>query len=118
MRSPLRLLISWEKLQGILAFNLGIELMQLIVIACFIPSLLFLSRTRVYSLFRIIGSAMAVLASSGWILKRISGRSLGIDQAVIVVANRSCIIASSSFCFSLGLYLLTSKYRFPQNITP
>jgi hypothetical protein len=38
----------WERVAGILAFNLGIETMQLIVVAAIMPSLVLISRTRAY----------------------------------------------------------------------
>lgn len=44
----------WEKIASILGFNLGIEAMQLAVILCVMPSLVLLSRTRLYTGFRIV----------------------------------------------------------------
>src|SRR5437660_4316600 len=39
-------LVRWERVASIFAFNLGIETMQLIVVAATLPSLLVLSRTH------------------------------------------------------------------------
>jgi hypothetical protein len=38
----------WQRVGGILAFNLGIETMQLIVVAVTLPSLILMSRTRAW----------------------------------------------------------------------
>jgi len=38
----------WERVAGILAFNLGIETMQMAVVAATMPSLILMSRTRAY----------------------------------------------------------------------
>ena len=53
----------WERVAGILAFNLGIETMQMIVVAVTMPSLLLMSRTRAYPVLRISGALFAGLVS-------------------------------------------------------
>ncbi|PZP47601.1 MAG: hypothetical protein DI598_10845 [Pseudopedobacter saltans] len=55
---------------SILGFNIGIEIMQLSVVAIVFPWLLLLSRTPYYSYFRIGGAVLAVIASIAWILER------------------------------------------------
>jgi hypothetical protein len=62
---------AWERVAGILAFNLGIETMQLIVVAAVIPALILMSRTRAYSIFRVGGALVAGVASVGWIAERL-----------------------------------------------
>src|SRR5947209_2218343 len=49
-------LSRWQRVGGILGFNLGIESMQLIVVAATMPSLLLLSRTRAYGTLRAGGT--------------------------------------------------------------
>src|SRR5206468_3636291 len=49
----------WERVAGILAFNLGIETMQLVVVAVTMPSLVLMSRTRAYPFLRIGGALFA-----------------------------------------------------------
>ncbi len=44
---------GWERVTGLFAFDLGIEAMQLSVIALILPSMFLLSRTAVYPWFRI-----------------------------------------------------------------
>lgn len=58
---------------SILGFNLGIELMQLFVIAITVPWLILLSLTPVYKRVRIIIAILAAIAALGWILERVSG---------------------------------------------
>nr|WP_293837552.1 HupE/UreJ family protein [uncultured Arsenicibacter sp.] len=66
---PTRLVLS------ILGFNLGIECMQLAIIAVTIPWLMLLSRTRYYSVFRLTGASLASIAALAWVAERISGES-------------------------------------------
>jgi hypothetical protein len=55
---------------SILGFNLGIELMQLLVIALMVPWLILLSQTPAYPLVRVVGAGGAALAALAWILER------------------------------------------------
>jgi HupE / UreJ protein len=52
---------TWERLAGVFAFNLGIETMQIIVVAVTLPSLMFLSRTSAYPSLRIGGPCLPEL---------------------------------------------------------
>jgi hypothetical protein len=55
---------------GLLGFNLGIELAQLVVVALLMPSLWVLSRTRAYTSVRLVVSALALVAAGAWALQR------------------------------------------------
>jgi hydrogenase/urease accessory protein HupE len=57
---------------SILGFNIGIELMQILVIAITIPWLLLLSRYKIYSWIRISGALFAGVAAMAWIVERVS----------------------------------------------
>ena len=59
---------------ALLAFNLGIELMQLAVVAVAMPSLLLLARTRFYPALRLTAAGFGGVAALGWIVERASGR--------------------------------------------
>ncbi|RZK61802.1 MAG: HupE/UreJ family protein, partial [Hymenobacter sp.] len=59
---------------SILGFNLGIELMQLLVIALTVPWLLLLSCTPAYPAVRLGGAALAGLAAVAWLVERLSGQ--------------------------------------------
>lgn len=58
---------------SILGFNLGIELMQLFVVALIVPWLILLSRTSLYRWIRISGALFAAIAAVAWIAERSSG---------------------------------------------
>lgn len=64
-----------EKAMSILGFNLGIELVQLLVILAVMPSLLMLSRTRFYPILRTAGAAAAGLAAIAWLIERVLDRA-------------------------------------------
>ncbi|GLU53684.1 hypothetical protein Dfri01_31450 [Dyadobacter frigoris] len=57
---------------SILGFNLGIELMQLFVIAAVFPWLIILSKSKLYSIIRISGAVFSTIAASGWMVERIT----------------------------------------------
>jgi hypothetical protein len=56
---------------SLLGFNLGIEAMQLFVIAVAIPWLMLLARTPAYAPVRTVGGLIAALAAVGWLLERL-----------------------------------------------
>jgi hypothetical protein len=89
----------WERVASILGFNLGIETMQLVVLALTMPSLVLLSRTRSYSGFRIGGALFAEFASLGWIAERL----LGVDNPVDVVVE---CVAHHGVWIAVGLFLM------------
>jgi HupE / UreJ protein len=57
---------------SILGFNIGIELMQLGIMAVILPSFILLSQTKLYSSFRIIGAIAASITAVAWIFERVS----------------------------------------------
>jgi hypothetical protein len=65
---------------SILGFNLGIELMQLFVIALTIPWLMLLSRTPTYGYVRIGGAVLAGVAATAWIIERLTEQPNAITQ--------------------------------------
>lgn len=67
---------------SLLGFNLGIEAMQLAVIAVTLPWLLLLARTPIYTPVRVGGALLAVLASLGWL-----GQRLGLDNPLGTLAD-------------------------------
>jgi hypothetical protein len=99
--------LGWRARVGsILAFNLGIETMQLLVVAVIMPSLVLMSRTRAYPLLRISGAFFAGIASLGWIADRLLGLHSSIDVIVDSVANRGLWIAGALFLTSLACWLI------------
>lgn len=64
-------LSPWQTALSLLGFNLGIEAMQLIVIAVTMPWLILLAQTKLYPPVRMVGASLAVLASLGWLGDRV-----------------------------------------------
>src|SRR5581483_4206055 len=91
----------WQRVGGILAFNLGIETMQLAVVAAVMPSLLLLSRTRAYSFLRVGGALFGVAASIGWIAERLLNIHSFVDLMVDSVAHQAPWIAGALFLLSV-----------------
>ena len=71
-----------QKAQSILGFNLGIELVQLAVVACVMPALLMIARTPAYAPLRTIGAALTAVAASAWIVERVSGTPNPIAESI------------------------------------
>jgi hypothetical protein len=73
---------------SILGFNLGIELMQLLVVAVTMPWLIILSRSlAIYTYVRIIGATFAATAAIGWIIERVTSKPNLISTFVLQVAD-------------------------------
>jgi hypothetical protein len=89
----------WERVASILSFNLGIEGMQLIVVAATIPSLVLLSWTPIYGGIRIAGAVLAGTAAVGWVVER----SLNLSLRLTVLVER---IAHHAILLGCGLALL------------
>lgn len=102
-------LARWDRVAGILSFNLGIETMQLLVVALVLPSLLLMSRTRAYSAFRITGAAFACVASTMWIAERLLNIRTPIDAVVNRVAQRGIVCAVLLLVTSLLCQLLDKR---------
>jgi hypothetical protein len=96
----------WERLGSILAFNLGIETMQLIVVGAIMPSLLLMSSTRAYPSLRVSGGLFAGFAALGWIVERLLGVSNTIDAVVETIARHAVWIAAVLFLMSIVCWLL------------
>lgn len=56
---------------SLLGFNVGIELMQLLVVLLVLPPLLVLSRTPAYRPIRVIAALITAAAAIGWLLDRV-----------------------------------------------
>jgi HupE / UreJ protein len=96
----------WERVGSILEFNLGIETMQLIVVAAIMPSLVLMSRTRAYPLLRVGGALLASFASLGWITDRLFSLHNPAGAIVSSVARHGVQIAVVLFVTSLVWELL------------
>ncbi len=100
----------WDRVAGVLAFNLGIEAMQILVVAAVLPSLMLMSGTRAYSTLRIGGAVFAGAASLGWIVERPLNIRLSVDPIVNLFASHALFIAAGLFGASLGCRLLAASH--------
>jgi len=89
---------------SILGFNLGIEMMQLFVIALIVPWFILVAQTRVYKPVRIVGAFLASIAAISWIAERVSGKSNVVGDSVQNVSEYApfgilalAVIALSAF---------------------
>jgi HupE / UreJ protein len=99
-------LARWERVAGILAFNLGIETMQLAVVVAILPSLLLMSRTGAYPFLRIFGAIGAAAASMGWIAERIWGVQSPVDVVVNGLMHHAVWIAAGLLLMSVASWAL------------
>jgi hypothetical protein len=106
----------WERLAGILAFNLGIETMQIAVVAATMPSLILMSRTRAYPWLRVGGALFAGAASIGWIVERVLGAQSSVDVVVNEFARHSVWIAGGLFLLSVAC--CAEKYLQERSVEP
>ena len=73
-------------LPALLAFNLGVELAQLVTVALVFPSLHLAARTRFYPALRVTGAAVALAAATGWALERLGvlGNPLAAVEDILI----------------------------------
>jgi hypothetical protein len=83
----------WDRVASIFGFNLGIEAMQLVVVAIALPSLLPLSRTRWYAFVRSAGGAFAGVVATAWIAQRLWDLPNPADGLVTALAQHAAWIA-------------------------
>jgi len=95
---------------SILGFNLGIELMQLLVIAIVFPWLMILSRTKLYSPVRIVGAFLSAAAAIGWIIERITSKPNVITTIISDAAGHAWWILVTLAVMAV-LSLFTSRGR-------
>lgn len=80
----------------LLGFNLGIELTQLMVVALLMPSLLVLSRTRIYQAARLTTAAIGIVLAAAWLAERttlISNNPL--DHVCEVLVTHPFVVAGT-----------------------
>ncbi|OYY69241.1 MAG: hypothetical protein B7Y47_12460 [Sphingomonas sp. 28-63-12] len=71
-----------EKAASILGFNLGIEIVQLLVVIAIMPALMMLANTRFFAGFRAVGAGCAGFAAVAWIIERIAGTPNPVAEAI------------------------------------
>jgi len=75
---------------SLLGFNLGIEIMQLIVVALVLPPLTLLARSGRYQTLRVVAAGATTVAAVGWLAARV-----GFGNPVAAAADRLGVVAIS-----------------------
>jgi hypothetical protein len=90
---------------SLLGFNLGIEAVQLSIVALVIPPLLILSRMPSFALIRLGGAGFAAVAASAWIVNRTTGAGGGGVAALESVIARGLWAIAALFLLAIGRVL-------------
>ena len=98
---------------SILGFNLGIELMQLLVLLLTVPWLILLSQTPAHPRVRVGGAVLAGLAAVGWIVNRVSGESNAIERFMSAVTELAPagIVILAAVALPAYLYAMLRRQR-------
>lgn len=94
---------------SLLGFNLGIELMQLLVIILVMPWFLLLSPFKVYQWVRIIGSSLAGIAALAWAVERYTEKSNAISVLIQNSATQAIWFVLGLACFSIFIRIAVKK---------
>lgn len=89
---------------SLLGFNIGIELMQLLVIFIVMPWLLLISSYKTYKLVSFFGATIAGIASIAWIIERSTEKSNFISTYLQNSPNYSIY-----FVIGLAIFSITNK---------
>jgi len=103
----------WYLAATILGFNLGIELMQLVVVALTIPWLILLARTQFYSPVRIGGAIFGALAALGWIAQRGLAIRNPFEPVVNVFAHHPLVLMTALAIAALLATLWQGSRKLP-----
>jgi hypothetical protein len=86
----------------VLGFNLGIEVMQLAVVAATVPWLLVLARTSAYGAVRTAGAVISGVAALGWIGERALGTTNPVGPLVEAAADHGFLLIATLAALALG----------------
>lgn len=85
---------------ALLGFNLGIEAMQLAIVAVSLPWLLLLAAAPVYGRFRALVAGAIALAALAWIGQRAFGLPNPLDGAITALAGRPLLLLGALALFT------------------
>ncbi|MEA5117401.1 MAG: HupE/UreJ family protein [Propionicimonas sp.] len=97
-------LTTGQLVLSLLGFNLGIELMQLIVVALVLPPLILASRTAAFSGFRILAAGLTGVAALGWMVDRLGAPNPVAEAADAIVAYQVAVLVAI-WVFGLACWL-------------
>lgn len=96
---------------SVLAFNVGIEVVQILVIGVTMPWLLLLAKTRAYPPFRAIGASVTGIAALGWMAERALGWNNPVGVWVERAAAHAVWIVAGLAALSVAMTLLEGRRR-------
>lgn len=93
-----------NKVWSLLAFNIGVEIGQTVIILLIFPTLYALRRTRLYDIGLKVGSVVLAAVSFIWMMERILETDLKVSQLVdpFVKVPRAYWLAAAAFIFALA----------------
>jgi hypothetical protein len=101
-----------ELVVGLLGFNLGIELAQLVVVGLLMPSLWLLSRTRVYAPMREFLAAFAFVASLLWMSNRADLTDANpVEPVLDALVSNPLVVAAGLAVVALGTHGVERRRR-------
>lgn len=99
----------------LLAFNIGVELAQLLVVALIFPSLYLIGRTRFERPARLLGGGIPLLASAAWILDRtgLLSNPFAVVENALVGHPWWVVGATGSLATLLGAVDRRTRHQYP-----
>jgi hypothetical protein len=94
---------------SLLGFNLGIELIQLLLVALALPALLALARLPVQPWLRIGGAVLTAAAAAGWLLDRLGVSNPVAETADAAGANYTWMLVALTITAAAGAVRLASR---------
>lgn len=94
-----------QKAQSILGFNVGIELVQLAVVAMVMPALILLARTPSYPALRTAGALFTAIAAIAWIAERVGGGDNPVGRIIDAGLNYSPWLIAALMLGAVGATL-------------
>ena len=106
-------LTSMDLALSVLGFNLGIEAMQIAVIAVTIPWFIIMSQTRYFRIVKNSFASLVSLAAIGWILQRVTGSSNMVSETTDKLLLFSPWLILGICLLSLALFVLAKYTKRP-----
>ncbi|MBA3896769.1 MAG: HupE/UreJ family protein [Sphingomonadaceae bacterium] len=100
-----------DKGVSILGFNLGIEIVQLLVVACTMPALVLLAPTRFYPPLRVAGAWLAGIAASAWLVERVFDVKFVLAEAIDAALGYAPWIVAMLTVFAVAVSLGDRRNR-------
>lgn len=100
-----------REILSILGFNVGIEIVQLVVVLAFLPALMLFARTDHYSWLRLGGAGFAGVAAISWMIERIFAVSNPLASLIDGLLEHSPILVALLTAAALITYFADRRKR-------